>query len=88
MSVTGKVIGGFLIGAGVGTVAALLMAPASGRKTRNQIVEETKRLKDQVTEAINDSLKNIKSGYNRKVEEYAAESKASVDRAKEKAKVS
>ena len=59
-------IGGFLLGGIVGAAAALLMAPASGVKTREQIRSEGVALKNRGQELGNDAVqqaqKMVKQG--------------------------
>lgn len=48
MNTTGKIITGFLVGTMLGAVTALLMAPATGKKTRKNIEKKSKKLVKQV----------------------------------------
>lgn len=67
-----KIIGGFLIGAAVGAVAGILLAPDSGENTRSKLKDETKRLADQLSESISHSLGLIKQEANKKMQEGKA----------------
>jgi gas vesicle protein len=42
----GNFLAGFLVGATLGAIAALLLAPKSGRELRESLTEEGKKLKD------------------------------------------
>jgi len=46
----GNFLAGFLVGATIGAIAALLLAPKSGRELRESLTEEGKKLKDQALE--------------------------------------
>ena len=48
MNTTVKIITSFIIGTALGTLAGLLMAPATGRKTRKDIGRKTKKIAKQV----------------------------------------
>jgi gas vesicle protein len=55
------VLGGLLIGALVGAVAMLLLAPRSGRDTRTQIQKKGVELRDRTTEMVEDTLAQVRS---------------------------
>jgi gas vesicle protein len=46
---------GMTLGALVGTTAALLLAPQSGRRTRRQLVRKAEELGDTATEALDEA---------------------------------
>ncbi len=46
----GNFVAGFLLGAAVGAIAALLLAPKSGRELRESLAEEGKKLKDRAVD--------------------------------------
>jgi gas vesicle protein len=48
MNTTAKIITGLLIGTVIGAVTGLLMAPASGKKTRKDITRKSKKIAKQV----------------------------------------
>ena len=52
-----SVLSGLLIGGLVGAVTMLLLAPQSGKKTREQIQEKSLELRDQTAEAVEDAVK-------------------------------
>jgi gas vesicle protein len=53
---TGGFFAGLLMGGLAGAGAMLLLAPQSGRKTRDQIQHEGLELRDQVTETVEDTV--------------------------------
>jgi gas vesicle protein len=69
----GNFLAGFLVGAALGAIAALLLAPKSGRELRESLAEEGKKLKDramdegrrfvdsaEVPEAVRKAAKSVK----------------------------
>jgi gas vesicle protein len=46
----GNFLAGFLVGATIGAIAALLLAPKSGRELRESLTEEGKKLKDRAVD--------------------------------------
>ena len=52
MNTTGKIVVAALAGAAVGAVAALLLAPASGKETREKLAETLSSAKDKVSNLI------------------------------------
>ncbi len=72
MNNTGRILGGFLVGAALGTLTGLMIAPKSGKKMRSEFKGKFNSLKDT---------------YNDKVDEYAKNGKSSLDSFKEKVKV-
>lgn len=53
------IFGGLLIGALVGAVATLLLAPRSGKETRTQIQNRGIELRDRTTEMVEDTLTQL-----------------------------
>jgi gas vesicle protein len=45
-----KFVAGFLVGAGLGVIGALLFAPTSGKRLRRDVVRESHRLANRVSE--------------------------------------
>jgi len=79
MNTKTKVIGGIILGAALGTVTGLMLAPRSGRKTRKKLKAESKRLANDLIEKANESLDSAKKAYNHKIEEYTKNGKSSID---------
>ncbi len=78
-----KAIGGLLLGVTLGAAAGLLMAPASGRKTRNMLKKKSRK----IGKEFGDALLEMKAGYNRKIDEYGSDGMNSIKSLKEKLKV-
>lgn len=87
MNTNVKVLGGFIIGAALGTVSGLMLAPRSGRKTRKKLKAESRRLANDLVEKANESLDSAKKAYNKKIEEYTKNGKSSIDQLTESIKV-
>lgn len=83
MNTAGKVMVGVLAGAAVGLLTGILIAPDSGKKTREKLMGKTNDLKNKVT----DSIDGVKKAYNKKVEAFAGEGKSSIDYLKDTLKV-
>ena len=56
-----NVVIGMLIGGLAGAVTMLLLAPQSGKETRNQIQEKGLELRDRTSEIVEDTLAQIRS---------------------------
>lgn len=54
-----KIAGVTILGASAGAVAGILLAPKSGKETRNDILEKTKEVKKDLTEKASDIKENI-----------------------------
>ena len=54
------ILGGMLIGALVGTVAMLLLAPRSGKDTRTQIQKKGIELRDRTTEMVENTIEQVR----------------------------
>lgn len=82
-----NILGGFLAGALLGAAAGILMAPASGSKTRKKLLKESQKLTDSVETAVAESINRLKAGFNKSVDEYADAGQKAIGRTKEKVKV-
>ncbi len=60
-----SVLGGVLIGALAGGIAALLLAPQSGKDTRRQIQEKSIELRDRTTELVDDTMTKVRTNANK-----------------------
>ena len=83
MNTTSKVITGVLIGASVGILAGILIAPDSGKRTREKLANKAKDLKTRMA----DTLDNAKTAYNREVESLLTNGKSGIDSLKNSLKV-
>lgn len=72
MNTTVKVLGGFLAGAAVGTIAGILLAPDKGSNTRKKIHDESKRLSEEIAESVGQTMHALTHAYRDKPrkEEY------------------
>lgn len=83
-----NLIGGFIAGAAVGIAIGMLLAPNDGKKTRQQIVDGSVKLKDNLVGSVNDSIEKLKDQFNTKLDQIAKEGKQKVsDYTSEKIKV-
>ncbi|NVO19169.1 MAG: YtxH domain-containing protein [Bacteroidetes bacterium] len=57
---TGKVIAGFLIGAAVGAVAGILLAPDKGSVTRKKIADKASETGEAVKDTISEKFDDLK----------------------------
>jgi gas vesicle protein len=83
MNTTSKVTLGILAGATLGLITGILMAPDSGKKTREKLMGKSKDLKNKMV----DSLDEVKKAYNRKIETFATEGKSGLESIKNGLKV-
>ena len=83
MKTTSKVITGFLAGASLGILTGILLAPSSGKKTREQIADKTKDLKHRMVGSFEDAKKT----YNKEVEALLKSGKSGIDSLKNTLKV-
>lgn len=83
MNTTSKVLTGVLVGASVGIIAGILIAPDSGKRTREKIAGKTRDLKSLMT----DSMVDVKNAYNREIESLMNNGKSGIDSMKNALKV-
>ncbi|MCA4897091.1 MAG: YtxH domain-containing protein [Cytophagales bacterium] len=83
MNTTSKVLTGVLVGASVGIIAGILIAPDSGKRTREKIVGKTRDLRNLMT----DSMADVKNAYNRELESLMNNGKSGIDSMKNALKV-
>lgn len=59
-----RVIGGILAGIAIGSIGALLLAPKSGKEARRQLVKESRKFKDDVSNDLTNAVRSLtkKSG--------------------------
>jgi gas vesicle protein len=63
MNTTVKVLGGFLAGAAVGTLAGILIAPDRGSNTRKKIKDESKRLTNEIGESVAHTMHELTNSF-------------------------
>ncbi len=83
MNTTSKVLTGVLVGASVGIIAGILIAPDSGKRTREKLAGKAKDVKN----LMHDSLDDIKTAYNRELESLLNHGKSDVPSKKESQRV-
>jgi gas vesicle protein len=83
MNTTSKVLTGVLVGASVGIIAGILIAPDSGKRTREKIAGKTRDLKNLMT----DSMADVKNAYNREIESLMKNGKSGIESMKNALKV-
>ena len=86
MNTTVKVLGGICLGAIAGTIAGILVAPASGRDTRKQLKDKTQTMTDEIKSSVSDYVDHLLKGYNKKVDAYAENGKHAIDQVKQSIK--
>ena len=60
-----NVVVGMLIGGLAGAVTMLLLAPQSGKETRNQIQQKSIELRDRTNEIVEETLAQVRSSVNK-----------------------
>ncbi len=83
MNTTTKIITGFVAGASLGILTGILIAPNSGKKTREKLADQTKDLKNRVVGSFDDA----KKAYNKEVETLLNSGKSGIDSLKSTLKV-
>jgi gas vesicle protein len=87
MNSTIKYLGVFITGIALGVAAGVLMAPESGEKTRKKLLSESKKLRDKFSESLSQGIDELKSNYNKKVDEYARVGKGKIEEGKDTLKL-
>ena len=59
---SGNFLGGMVIGAAVGLVTGLLIAPSSGNQTRRNIVRRSRAYSQQAVDAVRHYLDTVRQG--------------------------
>lgn len=80
---TKPVIGGLLLGGLIGAGTALLFAPQSGERTRANIQNKTVELRDRTTDAVKDTVSQVKSKTHQMTSDVLGKANELVDRGKE-----
>ena len=80
-----NLIGGFIAGAALGVAAGLLMAPASGVKTRRRLLNDGMKVKKSVVDYVETSIEGLRSQFNKKIDQVSGRAKDSVNYAADKA---
>jgi gas vesicle protein len=80
-------IGGLLAGAAIGVAIGLLLAPKSGKQTREDLANGTRKLTDSLKGTVEESLESLKGKFNSGVEEVVKRGKETTNNLGEKLKV-
>ena len=81
-----KSLPGILLGLAAGVVMGVLLAPQSGKKTRDGLSSDTDGFFKNLQDQLQDGLENIRSQYNDYVDTAASKTKSVAGEAKRRAK--
>ncbi|MEZ0539967.1 YtxH domain-containing protein [Fibrella arboris] len=81
-----KSLPGILLGIAAGVIVGVLLAPQSGKKTREGLVSDTDDFFSSLQDQLQDGLESIRNQYNEYVETAADKSKSVAAEAKRRAK--
>lgn len=81
------VIGGMFAGVAIGAAIGVLLAPASGDKTRTKLQKGSRKFLKQLRSNVDGSFESLKDKYNHGVDEIAAKGSNGIIAAREKMKV-
>ena len=79
-----KILAGFLVGALGGLLTGIMVAPESGKKTRERLLEEANHLKDDLLAKAEEQFEVTKKRLTEKIVELSEAGKKSVNDLKEK----
>ncbi len=80
-------IGGLLAVAAIGVAIGLLLAPKSGKQTREDLASGTRKLTDSLKGTVEESLESLKGKFNSGVEEVVKRGRETTNNLGEKLKV-
>jgi gas vesicle protein len=80
-----NLIGGFIVGAALGAAAGLLLAPASGERTRKKLVKGSMKVKKNVVDYVENSIEGLRSQVNRRIDQVAGKAKDTLNNGAEAA---
>jgi len=81
-----KLVGGLIAGTAIGIAVGMLLAPASGQKTRRRILDGSVKLKDDFMSSVDSSIEALRKQLNSKIDQLAKGGKEVVNHASEKVK--
>ena len=84
---TKKLIGGLLAGAAIGVAIGILLAPRSGQDTQKKILGGSKKLANDLKNAVGESYDSLKGRYNSAVDDTARRGKEVISQTSERVKV-
>ena len=79
-----RILAGFLVGALGGLLTGIMVAPESGKKTRERLLEEANHLKDDLLTKAEEHFEITKKRLTEKIDELSEAGKKSVNNLKEK----
>ena len=82
-----NLIGGFLAGAAIGVAAGILLAPYSGAKARRKLVRGSMKVKKNVADYVEDSIGDLRSQFNDKIDTLVKKGKETINGAAERVKM-
>jgi gas vesicle protein len=80
-------IGGLLAGAAIGVAVGLLLAPKSGKQTREDLANGSRKLTNSIKDSVEDSFESMKGKFNSGVDEVSKRGKDTANNLGEKFKV-
>jgi gas vesicle protein len=80
-----NLIGGFITGAAIGVAAGLLLAPASGEKTRRKLMKNSMKVKKNVVDYVENSMDSLRTQFNKKMDQVTSRAKDTVNHVTERA---
>jgi len=82
-----NLIGGIIVGAAVGMVAGILVAPRSGEKTKRRLIKGTMRLKRDVVNYVDGSMHDLRNQFNSKIDQLAKQGRETINHVSDRVKV-
>ena len=82
-----SLIGGLIAGTAMGIAIGMLLAPASGEKTRKRIVDGSVKLKDDLLTSVDESIETLRKQFNTRTDMLAKGGKDLINHASDKAKL-
>ena len=71
-------IGGLLAGAAIGVAIGLLLAPQSGKQTRDDLASGTRKLTDSLKGTVDESIESLKGKFNSGLDEVTKRGREAV----------
>ncbi len=84
---TKDLIGGLLAGAAIGVAIGILLAPKSGRETRQDVANGSRRLTDSLKGSVDESFESLKGKFNVGVDEAVKRGRETANNLGEKVKI-
>ncbi|GJM30157.1 MAG: hypothetical protein DHS20C17_27920 [Cyclobacteriaceae bacterium] len=79
-----KVLSGFVLGAIAGGAAGLLLAPASGKRTRKKLKRESQRMVNEAKNTLADVANEAAVKVNEGLEDFSVKGRDSITKLREK----